>query len=235
MKQVTRNGVTFSVVDDTADCTFWDISGWESANYNILQEMSKVHSTYVHAGAWIGPFTLFCANLYDKVYGLEPDVVAYEELKRNIALNNYNNITIENKAFLDKPGSITIGSDYSELGRSGTSMFQNNHAITVEAVTLAQYFKQHNLPKNCMLQLDVEGAEYCLLSDTDFFKEYTPTVLLSLHLMFLTDEHYNILYSGLEKLAEFYDVDLNLVASERAITPYKGEWRFIDILLKPKQ
>ena len=98
MKQVNRNGINFNVVTDTADNAFWDITGWEADNYVILKESANTHKVFVHAGAWIGPFTLFCANLYDKVYCLEPDPIAYVELNRNIALNGYENINVENKA-----------------------------------------------------------------------------------------------------------------------------------------
>jgi len=234
MKQVNRNGISFDVVTNTADNTFWDIHGWEADNYVILKESANTHKVFVHAGAWIGPFTLFCAKLYDKVYCLEPDPVAYVELNRNIALNGYENIIAENKAFLDTETVISIGSDYSELGRSGTSMFQQEHAVEVNTITLANYFKQHNLPKNCMLMLDVEGAEYCLFTDTKFFKEYTPTVLVSFHLTMLTDDKYQMLYDSLQMLTDIYDIDLDKLSYERSLSPYEGAFRGLDLLLTLK-
>jgi len=234
MKQVNRNGIVFNVVSDTPDSTFWDLHGWESENYDILHQQSVNHKVFVHAGGWIGPFTLFAAKLYEKVFCLEPDTIAYNELKRNIDLNGYNNIVLENKAFLDTETTLSIGSDYSELGRSGTSMFQNEHSIEVATVTLKQFFNQYHISEKCMLMLDVEGAEYCLFSDFDFFKQYKPTILVSFHLTFLTDENYNILYNSLEKLSELYNVDLDRISSERAISPYQAPFRGFDLLLTLK-
>jgi FkbM family methyltransferase len=234
MKQVDRNGVSFSVVTDTADAGFWNLNDWEAPNYAILKNASETHKVFVHAGAWIGPFTLFAAKLYDTVYCLEPDPVAFDELKRNIEINAYDNIVLENKAFLDKETKISIGSDYSELGRSGTSMFQKNHAVKVDTITLASYYKNHNLPKNTMLMLDVEGAEYCLFSDIKFFEEYTPTVLVSFHLTMLTDEQFNTLYSSLESLSSLYNIDLEHIKNERLVSPYGGGFRGFDLLLTLK-
>jgi FkbM family methyltransferase len=234
MKQVNRNGINFNVVTDTADNAFWDITGWEANNYVILKESANTHKVFVHAGAWIGPFTLFCANLYDKVYCLEPDPIAYVELNRNIALNGYENINVENKAFLDTETVLSIGSDYSELGRSGTSMFQQSHAVEVNTITLANYFKHHNLPKNSMLMLDVEGAEYCLFTDTEFFKEYTPTVLVSFHLTMLTDDKYQMMYDSLQKLTDIYNIDLDKLSYERTVSPYGASFRGLDLLLTLK-
>lgn len=234
MKKVNKNGIEFLVVDDTANSSFWDIPDWEIGNYQILSEMSKNHSTFFHAGSWIGPFTLYCSNLYEKVYGLEPDIVAYEELIRNIELNGYKNIIVENKGLFSKDGSINIGSDYSELGRSGTSLFQNNNSITVETTTISNYFKKYNLPKNCMMQIDVEGSEYCLFSNTEFFREYTPTILLSFHLTFLSDENYDILYDSLSKLSDFYIIDLVEISKQRSMFPYGQNFGGFDLLIKPK-
>lgn len=235
MKNVNRNGVSFLVVDDTADRGFWDIDTWEYANYTILKEASSSHNIFVHAGAWIGPFTLYCSNLYEKVYCLEPDPIAFNELKRNIDLNGYTNIILENNAFLDKEEDLSIGSDYSELGRSGTSMFQTQNSVKVKTITLSNYFKKHALPKNCMLMLDVEGAEYCLFSDTKFFYEYTPTVLVSFHLNMLSDDKYELMYNNLKSLSEIYNVDLNRLSQERAVTPFKSEFRGFDLLLTLKK
>lgn len=234
MKQVIRNGVSFTVVTDTPDAGFWTLDNWEASNYAILKNAAEDHKIFVHAGAWIGPFTLFAARIYDSVYCLEPDVVAFNELKRNIDINAYENIVLENKAFLDKETTISIGSDYSELGRSVTSMFQKSHAIEVETITLANYFKQHNLPKNVMLMLDVEGAEYCLFLDTKFFYEYTPTILVSFHLTMLTDEHFDLLYNSLENLSSLYNIDLTHIKNERTLAPYGGKFRDFDLLLTLK-
>ena len=234
MKEVNRNGVVFRVVSDTPDSTFWDINGWESSNYLILKEMCENHKLFVHAGAWIGPFTLYAAQIFEKVYCLEPDPVAYLELKRNIEINGYTNITLENNAFFENETKLIIGSDYSDLGRSGTSMFQKSNSIEVETITLMNYFKKHNLPSNVMLMLDVEGAEYCLFSDFDFFDKYKPTILVSFHLNMLNDEQYQKMYESLSNLTKIYNIDLDFIHNERAVSPFGSNFRGFDLLFTLK-
>jgi hypothetical protein len=85
-----------------------------------------------------------------------------------------------------------------------------------------------------MVMLDVEGAEYCLFTDTKFFKEYTPTVLVSFHLTMLTDDKYQMLYDSLEKLLDVYNIDLDKLAHERSLSPYGGAFRGLDLLLTLK-
>jgi len=221
MRTINRQGIDFLVVNDTENNNFWDIDLWEYDNYVKIKELSNTHDTFVHAGGWIGPFTLFSAKLFKSVYCLEPDPEAYNELKRNIEVNNFNNINLINKAFFNKEDDIFIGSDFSPLGRSGTSMFQNNHAIKVKTITLMDYFLENNIPKNSLLMLDVEGAEYSLFDDVKFFEIFKPTILISYHLTFMNDVHFDYLISSLKAIKHIYDIDIDELLEQRKTLSFK--------------
>ena len=235
MKSIVRNGVKFLVVDDTKNKNFWDIDNWESDNYQIIKEKCINHTTFVNAGGWIGPFTIFSSKIYKNVYSLEPDIVAYEELKRNVELNNCDNVKIFNKAFYDENKIIEIGSNYSELGGSGTSVFQEKNSISVETITIKNFFKTELINEKTLLMLDVEGSEYLLFKDLDFFEEFKPTILLSLHLTFLNDENYNTLITSLEKLLTIYDFNIDEVIKHREYLQYNSTFREINILMEVKK
>lgn len=234
MKEVVKNGVEFLVVDDTNNKSFWDLTTWELGNYKIIESKSLNHTTFVNAGGWIGPFTLYTSKLYDKVYSLEPDVVAYEELERNVKLNKFKNIKIYNKAFYDKNTTIKIGSNYSDLGGSGTSIFQERNSIEVESITLHDFFKTELINEKTLLMLDVEGSEYLLFDDFEFFKTYKPTILLSLHLTFLSDENYERLISSLERLRSIYEFDFDSIIENRKFLQHNTGFREINILMEVK-
>jgi FkbM family methyltransferase len=234
MKKVTRFGVDFLVNDNTENKNFWGLDSWEYDNYKIINEHSKNHTTFVNAGGWIGPFTLYSSKLFKNVLSLEPDSVAFNELKENVKLNNFENVKIFNKAFHKNNGIIEIGSDYSNLGGSGTSIFQQKNSIKVESVTLRHFFETEEIEHHSFLMLDVEGSEYLLFEDYDFFKNYRPTILLSLHLTFLTDENYSILYNSLEKLLELYNFDLNYIKKCRETQKFNTQFNEINILMKLK-
>lgn len=209
MKLINRQGIEFLVHTDANDEIerFWNIDLWEHENYNFIKNISSKYSTFINAGGWIGPFTLFAAKLFPSVYSLEPDPLAFEELKRNIELNKFSNIKITNKALFDGTvKEITMGSDYSPLGRSGTSIFQKDKSVTTPCTTLKEFFIENNIPKQSFLMLDVEGAEYVLFDDIDFFKDYKPTILIEIHAQFLNDDNFNRLIKNLEKLKEIYDI-----------------------------
>jgi FkbM family methyltransferase len=235
MKSVVRNGIEFLVVDDTKNKNFWDLDSWESDNYQIIKDKCINHTTFVNAGGWIGPFTIFSSKIFKDVYSLEPDTVAYDELKRNVELNNCDNVKIFNKAFYDENKTIEIGSNYSELGGSGTSIFQEKNSIPVETVTIRDFFKLESINEKTLLMLDVEGSEYLLFKDFDFFEEFKPTILLSLHLTFLNDENYNILISSLEKLQSIYDFNIEEIKRNREYLQYNSTFKEINILMEVKK
>ena len=235
MKSVVRNGIEFLVVDDTKNKNFWNFDSWESDNYQIIKDKCINHTTFVNAGGWIGPFTIFSSKIYKDVYSLEPDTVAYDELKRNVELNNCDNVKIFNKAFYDENTTIEIGSNYSELGGSGTSVFQEKNSIFVESITIKDFFKTELINKKTLLMLDVEGSEYLLFKDFDFFEEYKPTILLSLHLTFLNNENYDTLISSLEKLLSIYDFNFEEIKKNREYLQYGSTFKEINILMEVKK
>lgn len=207
IRTIKRQGVTFKVHGDTANADFWKLDDWEAANYAIVKRYAGECPAFVNAGGWIGPFTLFAAKLYERAYSLEPDPVAFAELSRNVALNGFANATVENRAFYREAGTIRIGSDHSPIGRSGTSIFQQQNAVTVPCETLRSFFVRHNVPR-AFLMLDVEGAEWVLFDDTAFFNDHRPVVLLELHLDFLDEQKREHLADSMQRLKPFYRTGL---------------------------
>jgi FkbM family methyltransferase len=207
-RNVTRHGVTFKVHCDSENADFWKLDDWEAGNYAIVKRHASECPAFVNAGGWIGPFTLFAAKLYQQVHSLEPDPVAFAELSRNVMLNGFANTTVENRAFYREKGTIRIGSDHSPIGRSGTSIFQQQNAVVVPCETLRCFFERHEIP-SAFLMLDVEGAEWVLFDDTEFFKEHRPIVLLELHLDFLDEQKRSHLAGALQRLKPFYESGLD--------------------------
>ena len=214
MRKINRLGFEYFVVDDTKNSFFWDIETWETGNYEIIKKLSDTHDVFVHAGGWIGPFTLFASNLYKKVYCLEPDPVAFFELEQNVKYNNYENVFLDRRAFLNEEKEIIIG-DSAPLGTSVTNIFQKANGVKVDTVSLKNYFKENNIPKNSFLMLDVEGAEYLLFDDFEFFEIYRPTILISYHLTFLSDENFNYLINSLIKLQDLYEINIEELLEQR--------------------
>lgn len=223
-RTISRNGVEFNVVNDTPNAGFWNHSDWEKDNYILLKEQAEKHDTIVQAGGWIGAFTLYCGKLYKNVYCLEPDPVAREELSRNIAVNDLKNIHLGDMAFYNIKTSVLLGSDFSPLGQSGTSVMQSANSFTAETTTLMDFYSSNKLPKRTMLMLDIEGVECLMFEDKKFFKKYLPTINMSFHLPFLTDHQFDHMISGMEKIKDIYNIDIEFFKNKRKDNLYRQHY-----------
>jgi len=213
MKKMSILGVDFEVCYDTHNSSFWGMPGWGTMEYIEIYNYFVEHRgvSFVDLGAWIGPMTLFAAKLYDKVYAVEPDPRAFDELKANVKLNGFSNVEMIQKAVFDSSKTeIIIGDNYGDFGDSGTSIFQAKNAISVPCITLREIFSTYNIPKHSLIKMDVEGSEYCLFDDIDFFEIYKPVIWVEFHFEQMKDNAKQ-LENALKKLSRFYhspDVDV---------------------------
>jgi FkbM family methyltransferase len=204
--QVTRANTTFQIVNNSVDSNFWQINNWEAENYDRILHpdvLAQCH-TFIDVGAWIGPFTLVAAQHYKKVIAFEPDPIAYWELSESTMMNNYPNVEIHEAAVFHYDGELTIGARPQTLGLSTTSFLWKNGTFTVPCFTLQTIYKEKQLTTGTFLKIDIEGAEYNLFQNLDFFKEYKPTILLECHSPYMSKEQYQIFVNGIESLLPIY-------------------------------
>jgi FkbM family methyltransferase len=100
-----------------------------------------------------------------KIIGFEPDEKTFSVLEQNIHDNNFTNVTVYNKALLNKKGHISFfyDNDDSSIGSilGADSRKPNPLEKIVEADTLSSYINQ---PVD-FLKMDVEGAETEIFED----------------------------------------------------------------------
>jgi FkbM family methyltransferase len=155
----------FHVRVNTSDIlVIWEI--WRAKIYDDTRLPIEAEHVVLDIGAHIGGFALRAARLAQR-----GRVIAYEASSKNFALlaanrqlNNTENLHIENKAVTDRRGEIKffIPDDNGALG----SMLQETNGPTeaVQATTLADILDEHNIQRVDYLKLDVEGAEYGILT-----------------------------------------------------------------------
>jgi len=180
---INRHEKTFQVTNNTINCDFWNISNWEYWNYKLFLECSTTLPTFVDVGAWIGPFTLFAAQCYSNVIAFEPDDIAFAELDGNVKLNNYTNVKVYQTAISNYDGTIILGGNkiYSNGARgisTTTMLYDTQETITVPCKTLRTVYVENKLSTGTFLKIDIEGAEYNILDDIEFFATNKPTILL---------------------------------------------------------
>lgn len=140
---------------------------WEKRETEAFVSVLKSGMVVVDVGANTGYYTLLAARAVGasgKVYSFEPESKNYDLLCRNIAANDYRNVTVVPKAVLDRGGSAPfhlrtgLGGCHSAVKVLGASK-----TINVEAVTLDNFFAQQQAGVD-LAKIDAEGAEEKVLN-----------------------------------------------------------------------
>jgi FkbM family methyltransferase len=192
---VTRNGHTYQVddVQTSEGYDFWTVfenRSWEPELDEVLNQFLKPTGSLLDIGAWIGPITLMAAPLCRHVYAVEPDPVAAQYLRTNLALSHVTNVTVHEWAIGSSDNGLVVGpTKLGNLGDSMTTIWTTSaDAITVRSTTMETLIKAGSITDVCLVKIDVEGAEQEFLSQAaPVLHSLGAPILLSLHTMLAPD------------------------------------------------
>jgi len=191
MRRVRKNKLEWAATAGNRD-GFWaalENGTWEPQTFDILDACLDAETTFFDIGAWIGPTTLYGAQIARLTYSLEPDPVAHAELLENVDLNSESSwadsIVVINGAVAPRNGDTEIGS----LGQPGDSMssalFANLGGPTwsVLGVTLESMIGMEAGRK--LIKIDIEGGEYAIAEDILKAADNPDvSIMISMHLPF---------------------------------------------------
>jgi FkbM family methyltransferase len=150
---------------DPGDSLNLSINGvYGELDTKIIREEIHEGDIVIDVGANIGYYTLIFAQLVGKsgkVIAFEPEPKNFEILKKNVEINNYNNVILEPKIVSEKCGKMKLYvSDSDIVAHRIQKMDTLKNFVEVESVTLDDYLKKLNLDKKVnFIKIDVEGAE----------------------------------------------------------------------------
>ena len=140
---------------------------YEKSEAKVMEEKIKGGNIVVDVGANIGLHTLNMARIVGntgQVFAFEPDPSNFKILGKNVKVNNYKNIILEQKAVGDKHGRATL---YQSDNPGMHRIFPQTKAkgqVQVELTSLDKYFIDSNLvDKINFIKIDVEGLEFSVL------------------------------------------------------------------------
>ena len=140
---------------------------YEELESKIMEEKIEMGNIVVDVGANIGLHTLNMARIVGntgQVFAFEPDPSNFEILKKNVKINNYRNIILEQKAVGDKHGRTTLyQSDHPGKHRIFPQTEQAKGQVQVELTNLDNYFDFDMIDKINFIKIDVEGLEFSVL------------------------------------------------------------------------
>lgn len=138
----------------------------------------------VDAGSNMGVFALLSAKYYEcKVHAFEPGTEALIYLKKNVELNNLNDLiktysvglsnnnhTVNFQIHSDSLGQSTIVPGMMQTAK--TTGVRNE---VIHCVSLDSWVKENNLQKIDFIKADIEGAERLMLQGaTEVLKKFQP-------------------------------------------------------------
>ena len=150
---------------DPGDSLDLSINGvYGELDTKIIREEIHEGDIVIDVGANIGYYTLIFAQLVGssgKVFAFEPEPKNFEILRKNIEINNYQNIIAEQKIVSDESGMTKLF--IAEQGIVGHRINQQKSSqkfIEVESIILDNYIKKLNLDNKInFIKIDVEGSE----------------------------------------------------------------------------
>ena len=143
-----------------------------------VESLIKLDDHVIDVGAAIGYFTLIFARSVGKngsVFAFEPKKDRFEILSKNIKVNNYTNVKIENLAIMEKNKKINFFQ--RDDGKSGLRYITNTEkpidyldtykhktAVEISTIDLDEYLiKIGLLEKISFMKIDVDGPELHVL------------------------------------------------------------------------
>ena len=159
----------------------------ETAIQRVLVERLRPGMVFYDLGANIGLFSLLAARLVSpagKVVSFEPDPDNASRLKRNIARNNYQNVTVLQKGIWSSTGKRGFRIASTSSPDHGLGRFSDEEGDTqnlmVDCVALDDIVGQVAAPD--AIKCDVEGAEIdVLLGSKRILQERKPWIICELH------------------------------------------------------
>ncbi len=137
--------------------------GFQDKGHSKLLELIEPGFTVIDVGTNIGSSLLQFANKIGpagKVFGFEPDVKNYNNCIRNIDLNSFKNVAVENIGLGDNTNEHYLNVNCeSNRGMNSISLNKDSSSIKVIVNTLDNWMEQNEIHRVDLIKIDVEGYE----------------------------------------------------------------------------
>lgn len=162
-----RDGINYRLnLYDYID--WWLYFGIKDHGRDELYALVKKDSVIFDVGTNVGETLLNFAKLTSPeghVHGFEPDSINFKRCMDNVKLNNFTNISINQKGLGNVAGKFSLMVD-TPSNRGGNRIAQNvleKSTETIEVITLDRYAEENKIRKLDLIKIDVEGFEMNVL------------------------------------------------------------------------
>lgn len=155
----------------------------EPAVTYLIEKLMGVCPSFVDVGAHLGYFSIIVAKLCPNkpVLAYEMDDRAFKRLVKNANANDIPNLSLFQKAITASSGSVSYRRlPMLDSGESIAFAGSDDPSRTVESQSLDDAFSTTGIPVG-LIKIDVEGADYDVLTGMEETLQKQPTLLLEIH------------------------------------------------------
>lgn len=167
---VEHRGIRYALNLQDAIQKFIYFNVYENRDISRILPLISAGSICLDVGANVGFYALHFAKRVGnngKVYAIEASPKVVDRLRKNIALNSYENIIeVEALAVADKKGEIEFAispDENSGWGHIGEDV-RFSEKVLLKADTLDSFFESKKLTSVDLMKVDIEGAEDMLIA-----------------------------------------------------------------------
>lgn len=205
----------------------------------MMKKILKKGDIVIDIGANIGYYVILESKLVGHegvVYAIEPVPLAVELLRRNCELNKCKNVKIYQLAIYNRSGKLTIyvpsKLNWSTINIENVKDIKRNSCIKIEvnALTLEDFIQKEKI-KPTLIRMDVEGAEFEILTSSEKLLRKLDNIML------FVEFHFNILgrdksmkllrmlkLCGFDVLAVIYDIKDGMLSHKILLKILKKLW-----------
>lgn len=153
----------------------------------ILKSLLQPDSVFIDAGANIGYFSLLAARQspVGSIMAFEPVSHLYQELKANVALNKFCNVTTVNLALGEQEENRLIylsGQDNEGMSSFHKPENYSGKSEMVKVIPLDKWMMDSAIKKIDLIKIDTEGSELTVLKGMkEVIKRFEPLIVLELN------------------------------------------------------
>jgi FkbM family methyltransferase len=136
---------------------------YEPKHLELMKKIVKEGDVVIDIGAHIGYYTLLLAKLVGpkgKVFAFEPNPENFKVLKKNIELNGYKNVVLEQKGISNKNTKTKFY--FSKVNTGDGRVYkitgEERESCEVELIRLDDYFRKKRLSPS-FFKIDIQGFE----------------------------------------------------------------------------
>lgn len=144
----------------------------------IVKQLVKEGDIVLDLGANIGYWTCLFSELVGKngkVYSFEPSPANFELLKKNVEVNGYKNVILEQRAVAERSYTTKL---YLSQGSMDNRIYRPNeprNSVQIEVVALKDYFANSNT-KIDFIKCNIQGADFAAIQGMDDIMEISPNL-----------------------------------------------------------